>query len=315
MNPLNNLLIHNFKNITIGLLIVFLSGFVASCATSSVDTNADYGENRQSELVVESFDGQRAFQDLTAQVDFGPRTPGSIGYENTKAWLIDILEEYNWDVQLQEFDQMGNSYTNIIASNEAEGPPIILGAHFDTRILSDEDPNPEFRTTPVPGANDGASGVAVLTELARVIPDNYEENIWLVFFDAEDNGRIEGLDWIMGSTYFADNLNVTPEVVVIVDMIGDEDLNIYYERNSSPEYRAEIWASAQVLGFEEAFIAEEKYKIIDDHLPFIQRGIPAVDLIDFDYEYYHTSEDTLDKVSPDSLEMVGKTLIYWLINY
>ena len=190
-------------------------------------------------------------------------------------------------------------------------PQIILGAHYDTRMFADNDPDPAKRLDPVPGANDGASGVAVLLELARVLPKD-SVPVWLVFFDAEDNGRIEGWDWILGSQAFVDEMDFRPQAVVVVDMIGDADQNIYIERNSNPVLVKEIWDVASGLGYEQSFIPEAKYSMFDDHTPFLQAGIPAVDIIDFDYPYWHTTEDTADKVSAESLEVVGSTLQEWV---
>jgi len=136
--------------------------------------------------------------------------------------------------------------------------------------------------------------------------------LWLVFFDAEDNGRIEGWDWILGSRAFVDSLQFKPEAAVIVDMIGDADLQIYLERNSDKVLRDEIWQAAAGLGYDEVFIPEEKHSMLDDHTPFLEAGIPAVDIIDFDYPYYHTTQDTPDKVSAESLQVVGDTLLTWI---
>ena len=170
---------------------------------------------------------------------------------------------------------------NIIARKGA-GPLIILGAHYDTRPLADLDPDPAKRHLPVPGANDGASGVAILLELARVL-DNPAREVWLVFFDAEDKGFIEGWPFMAGSRHMAMTLTTKPEAVVIVDMVGDSEQQIYFERNSNSELREEIWSVAADLGYQETFIAKPKYAIFDDHIPFIEQGIPAVDIIDFDY--------------------------------
>jgi hypothetical protein len=137
--------------------------------------------------------------------------------------------------------------------------------------------------------------------------------VWLVFFDAEDQGRIEGWDWILGSRAFAESLQGTPDSVIIVDMIGDADLNIYYERNSDAELSQAIFETAHELGYADQFIQEEKYSILDDHTPFLELDIPAVDLIDFDYPYWHTTADTADKVSSESLSAVGVTLRHWIL--
>jgi Zn-dependent M28 family amino/carboxypeptidase len=168
---------------------------------------------------------------------------------------------------------------------------------------------------PVPGAVDGASGVAVLLELARTLDlNNIDREIWLAFFDVEDNGGdgIPGFDWIVGSTHMAGTLEIVPEAMVLVDMIGDADQQLYYEGNSDPELQGHLWDIAAELGFGDFFIPQIRYTMIDDHLPFARLGIPAVDIIDFDYPYWHTVEDTADKASPDSLLRVGRTIEVWL---
>jgi glutaminyl-peptide cyclotransferase len=250
------------------------------------------------------------------QVSLGPRIPGSPGHDQIISWMVDELENYGWLVEIQEAEMLGNQVKNVIARREEQASQdktwIILGAHYDTRIYADQDPDPEMRTQPVPGANDGASGVAVLLELARVLPENMEKEVWLLFFDAEDNGRIPGWDWILGSRAFVEALEGEPDAAVIVDMIGDRDLEIYMERSSDSELTEEIWGIAAELGYTQ-FIPSVKYHILDDHTPFLEAGIPAVDIIDFDYPYWHTVEDTVDKVSAESLEAVGETLRIWLL--
>ena len=136
--------------------------------------------------------------------------------------------------------------------------------------------------------------------------------VWLVFFDAEDNGRIAGWDWILGSRAFVEELVYHPKAAVIVDMIGDADQDIYIERNSDPQLVKEIWGIAAELGYRQSFIPWPNHDMTDDHTPFIEAGIPAVDIIDFDYPYWHTTEDTVDKVSAESLEAVGRTLQEWI---
>ena len=258
-----------------------------------------------------TFDGIRAYSDVQTQVAFGPRIPGSQGHAQVVEWIRDELVKAGWQVEIQESEALGHPIKNIVAKRNAARPEIILGAHYDTRMYADRDLNPENSLKPVPGANDGASGVAVLLELARTLPPD-TVNVWLVFFDAEDNGQIEGWDWILGSREFVENNAVAPRAVVIVDMIGDADLNIYKEYNSNPELTEEIWAVAAGLGYENVFIPDYKHSMLDDHTPFIQAGIPAVDIIDFDYPHWHTIEDTADKVSSASLQAVGTTLWTWI---
>jgi len=260
-----------------------------------------------------SFDSSRAYVDVQTQVAFGPRIPDSEGHAQIRAWLRTELESAGWQVEVHESERMGHPIYNIIAKRNDNAPQIILGAHYDTRMIADQDPDLGKRAEPVPGANDGASGVAVLLELARSLPEDTLP-VWLVFFDTEDNGRIEGWDWILGSRAFTEEVPVRPEAVVIVDMIGDADLNIYLEENSDLAIRTEIWDTAKTLGYGKQFINEEKYSMEDDHTPFLEAGIPAVDLIDFDYPYWHTTQDTPDKVSAASLQAVGDTLWHWVVN-
>jgi glutaminyl-peptide cyclotransferase len=269
------------------------------------------------------FNGQRALGDVEYQVNLGPRIPGSQAHNQTIEWLSSELRGVGWSVEVQETQVLGHPVRNVVARWGEGRPWVILGAHYDSRLEADHDPVTKNRKLPVPGANDGASGVAVLTELGRVLPYFLDQQnaagqakfkqVWLVFFDAEDNGSIEGWDWILGSRSFVGGLTEKPDAAVVVDMIGDADLNIYMEKNSDPKLTKEIWSRAEELGFEEQFIPQYRNRILDDHLPFLEAGIPAVDLIDFDYPYWHTRDDTSDKVSAQSLKIVGDTIMSWVV--
>ena len=266
---------------------------------------------------IQAFDGERAFQDAATQVGFGSRSPGTPGHAEIRQWLSVQLAEAGWAVEIHPADYQDIPIYNLVAersngSDQDQKYWVILGTHYDTRFVSDRDPDPAKREMPLIGANDGASGVAVLTELARVLPDFENVRVSLVFFDAEDNGDLPGWEWIIGSSLFVEQLSSQPDAVVIVDMIGDADQQFYREKTSDPALTNEIWSIAKDLG-KSSFIDEGKYAIIDDHTPFLNAGIPAVDIIDFDYPYWHTTEDTLDKVSPQSLANVGEVLQEWLI--
>lgn len=287
-----------YMALILGLLLVVTGWYAASFLT--------YGSDSV------SFDGDRAYADVQTQVDMGPRTPGSQGHAQVREWMRMELESAQWMVEVHEAERLGHPIYNIIAKRSEEPPQIILAAHYDTRFVADNDPDFSKRNQPVPGANDGASGVAVLMELARTLPKDTLP-VWIVFFDAEDNGRIEGWDWILGSRAFVEEVPVQPQAVIIVDMIGDADLNIHYEVNSDKTLREEIWKTAEQLGYGNVFIQSQKHNMLDDHTPFLERGIPAVDIIDFDYPYWHTTEDTADKVSAESLKAVGDTLWHWVV--
>jgi Zn-dependent M28 family amino/carboxypeptidase len=291
-----------FSVLCFGLIMIMLS----ACASKVVD-------------------GTHAYQTyLVAQMNFGARPAGSAAARVTGDYILAQLKESQWKTESQEFTFRNVPVRNIIGKNgEGRGPVIILGAHYDTRPRADHDKmHPD---QPVPGANDGASGVAVLLELARTLDlSKLKNEVWLVFFDAEDNGDLSGCvvapppcdnapwHWSVGAEYFAESLKVKPEVVVVVDMIGDADQNIYFEQNSDKALQQQLWGIAARLGFEKQFIAQYKWSMEDDHTPFLRRGIRAIDIIDFDYPYWHTIQDTTDKVSGESLGRVGKVLQTWL---
>ena len=261
----------------------------------------------------QAFDGQRAYEDVNFQVALGPRTPESEAHAQQVEWMQQELAKNGWVVEVQEFNRLGHTGRNVIAKRGSGKPWTIIGAHYDSRMRADNDPDASLRNQPVIAANDGASGVAVLTELSRVLPQDLQGEIWLAFFDLEDQGNLPGWDWILGSRALAESLKTQPDAVVIVDMIGDADLNVYREKNSTKSLTDEIWSIADQLGYAQNIIPEEKWTMIDDHTPFLERGIPAVDMIDFDYPYWHTTQDTADKVAAQSLKIIGDTVLHWLL--
>ena len=261
-----------------------------------------------------SFDGERALKDVEIQTGFGPRIPGSEAHKNAISYMQSELSLAGWNSKVLEQKYNGHTAYNILATRNSSEPVLLLGAHYDSRLAADNDPIPENRQTPVPGANDGASGVAILLELARVLPSTSIPTA-LLFIDIEDNGRIPDWDWILGSRAFSNEMDFIPHVMILVDMIGDANLNIFKEKNSDPELTAQIWKTAEKLGYKSNFIPTTKYQVLDDHIPFIEKGIRSVDIIDLDYVYWHTTQDTPDKVSALSLKIVGSTLLAWINDY
>lgn len=267
---------------------------------------------RAPDPVPSRFDGDRALTDVVAQTTLGPRTVGSPAHDKVIDYIRSELERAGWDVEIRQAEMMGHPIQNIVAQRRAVPPVLILGAHYDSRLVADRDPDPERRLEGVPGANDGASGVAVLLELARTLPPDTVP-VQLVFFDAEDNGNIPGWDWILGSRAFVAGLETSPEAMVLVDMVGDSDLTLPQEGNSDRTLVRSIWDTAERLGYGDVFRHDTGVSILDDHIPFVQAGIPSVDIIDIDYPHWHTTADTADKVSARSLEAVGATLLEWVV--
>ena len=194
---------------------------------------------------------------------------------------------------------------------------ILLCAHWDSRPDADKDPDPANHDKPVPGANDGASGVAVLLEVARILNEHEPPvGVDIAFFDGEDGGDYNSDDtWLLGSRHFAQimPLSYQPRYAILLDMIGDKELSLtreHYSLKSSPYLWSTIVKYADTIGIP---LSSETHGIIDDHIPLIERGISAVDLIDFDYASWHTVSDTPDKCSALSLGKIGElvlTIIY-----
>ena len=274
------------------------------------------------------FNGTRAFSYLAYQVNtIGYRPPNSTGIKETRVYIINQLHKFNWTVELNNFTYMGVNSTNILAfpGNSDRKNITLFGAHYDTRWWADDDPNPANRHDPVMGANDGASGVGALMEFAQAFANRTD--VGLLFIDAEDQGGING--WVYSAgTYEFTNSSILDQyfpngksdirVFILLDMIGDWHLNILRELNSNITYVNQIWNSASILGYSTYIINKPGYNMIDDHIPFLQAGIPAVDIIDYDYtdqnglNLHHTIRDTIQYVSANSLWIVGQTIEYWL---
>lgn len=270
-----------------------------------------------------AFDGASAFVFLREQCDLGPRYPGSPGHAAIRRLLLEKLAAYGASVSQQSFEAVlttGDTLrlVNIIGTYRPEARKrILLGAHYDTRPRADRDPDPGNRAKPILGANDGGSGVAVLLELARLLAASKPSvGVDLVFFDGEDYGE-EGhtADYLLGSRRYAKSLGGRrPDAVIVVDMVGERDSRMPIEGFSatvSPALCARIYGIARTLRVPN-FVQSQGASIIDDHLPFIQAGIPAIDLIDFEYPHWHTLADTPDKCSSESLAAVGSVLVRYL---
>ena len=275
------------------------------------------------------FDAARAFAFVERQVAYGPRVPGTPAHDSTRAWLVrtltplaDRVVEQPVDVPLATGDTLRG--TNIVASwGLSEGRRAMLSAHWDSRPTADQDLDPARRADPVLGANDGGSGVAVLLEMAHLFAEYGVPGpggVDVVLFDLEDLGTSDPsvpdslrVPYAIGSALFVrDNPGYRPQWGVLLDMVGDADLVIPKEGYSvryAPEVVDRVWAAARRVGAG-AFVDRVGPPIEDDHVPFLRAGIPVVDLIQVPFpDTWHTTRDTPEAMSPESLGQVGRVLV------
>lgn len=266
--------------------------------------------------------GERALEFVEEQIRFGPRVPGTIGHAAAGDWLDSILRARADTLVVQAFSHRtveGHTIPlrNFLARFRPGDPTRLLFlAHWDTRPTADSAEDPEDRTKPVPGANDGGSGTAVLLALAELfdtVPPPIGVDLLLV--DGEDYGDFsEDRDVFIGSRHFAANLPPGPRPLygVLLDMVGDRELDLYvegYSQTYAPEIVRRVWDLADEIGYGHVFHRSVRHHVRDDHVPLNEAGIPTINLIDFNYgpnhRYWHTLEDTPDKLSPESLKAVG----------
>lgn len=270
------------------------------------------------------FDGQTALGYIETQLSFGPRIPNTEGHRRTGDWILEHLRTHADSVEVQEFTHVTASgdtlrLRNLIGKFRPElSDRVLYVAHWDTRPHSDMAANLGDQRLPVPGANDGASGVALLLAVADALAlDPPAFGVDLVFVDGEDYGDFSAPDRpdvLIGSRHYAAGLDRSslPLFGVVWDMIGDRDLRLYQEGYSvsrAPEIVERVWTRAADLGHGNVFRAMVGTTILDDHVPLQDAGVRAIDVIDFDYPPWHTPEDTLDKVSAESLQVVGEVAV------
>jgi glutaminyl-peptide cyclotransferase len=271
-------------------------------------------------VLTRTFDGAAALRYVERQVAFGPRIPGSAGHQAMATWLDTLLRTRADTVIAQRWSHVtvkGDTLplANFIARfNPAAPKRLLYLAHWDTRPKADA-PGSSDSTKPVPGANDGGSGVAVLLGVADALrrqPLPPGLGVDLLFVDGEDYGSFTKTpkDVLIGSRHFAANQPPGPRPLyaVLFDMVGDKDLQLFQEGNSSmgaPEVVELVWNTAREFGHGDVFVARPKHTLIDDHVELQKAGLRAIDIVDFDYPAWHTPDDTIDKVSAASLGVVG----------
>lgn len=286
-----------------------------------------------------AFDGKAALAYAQEQVNFGPRVPGTAAHEKAGDWIVSEMKKRADSVEVQSWTQTTANGTklplrNILARiNPAATQRVLYVTHWDTRPTSDNDTNLGKRAGSFDGANDGASGVGLflaLADLWKKTPPSV--GVDLLFVDGEDWGSFNPdsagnyPDALFGSQYFANHLpsgDYKPLYGVLFDMIGDKDLQIYQEANSlqnAPEVVSRVWDAAKDLGYSRYFIPEQGTAVTDDHVPLERKGLHVIDVLDIQYgplpsnanafslsspDYHHTTQDTMDKISAQSLQIVG----------
>lgn len=284
-----------------------------------------------------SFSPDSAYAFIQKQVDFGPRVPMTPAHQETKEWIISKFESYGLNVSTQDFeaktyDKLTWNLSNIIASYNPEAKKrIMLSAHWDSRRFADKDS--QDMDQPIDGANDGASGVGVLLEIARAIHSQElkpEVGIDFILFDGEDDGELDQgphlnngeIWWCLGSQYWSENKhipNYTAYYGILLDMVGAKGAHFYWE-GYSKKYASgilrKVWENAAKIGHSDFFVTRETAEILDDHV-FVnaKAGIPMVDILDFspDYgfgHYHHTHSDNMELIDRRTLQAVGETVLF-----
>jgi len=315
------------------IYIISLLFFIASCK-EEIKKKPIVSKPKKTLVKAPIFSSENVFSLIEKQLSFGPRNPNSEGHKKQRDWMISVLTTladtiYIQHVDLKAFDGKILKSTNIIASfNPEYKKRMFVSAHWDTRPFADQDT--ENQNKPILGANDGASGVAVLMELARILKENNtSKGIDLIFFDAEDYGQPRESEfpymedsYCLGSQYWSKNPHVdyyNAQFGILLDMVGAKDAVFTQEGYSvmfANNYLQKVWTTGSALGFSKYYSTKKTSRITDDHF-YINTitGIPTLDIIQFDKNtqsgfgaYWHTHNDDLETISKETLKAVGQTV-------
>ena len=329
----NRKLINMLKRIAL-ISLVLLS--ITSCDNKQNSKPAAQPAPQMKQVVIPDFNADSAYNYVKKQLDFGPRVPGSVAHKQCAEWFVDFFSDKADTVYVQDFrtrlyDGRGIDGKNIIAAFNPEAKKrILLAAHWDSRPFADHDPDKNNWNTPIDGANDGASGVGVLMEIARILNDNpVNIGVDIILFDLEDYGAPYFLnlmtndDWALGSQYWAKNphiYNYRAYFGILLDMVGASNAKFpkeYYSQQFAPALSNDVWRVARELGYDEYFTNELGHPINDDHIYVnaIAR-IPMIDIIHLEnnsessfYPYWHTVKDNIEQIDPKTLGMVGDVVV------
>lgn len=282
--------------------------------------------------VVPDFSADSAMNYLRRQVSFGPRVPNTEAHRKAGDWMVSELKRHGAEVHeqtadLTAFDGTVLKCRNIFArfNPEAKGERLLLMAHYDTRPWADEDPDPANHKRPIEGANDGASGVAVILETIRNLSaDNPGTGIDILLSDAEDYGVSDDENsWALGARYFAEHMHAdgwAPSKAILLDMVGGRDAKFPYEffsRQYAPALDREFRNAAAKAGYADLFPDSPGSAVTDDHVELIKKGVPVIDIIEYNSETgfnptWHTMADNIDNIDPATLKAVGQSLLQYI---
>lgn len=320
--------------------LFFLLGVVLCCCSACGNnvnaSKSSPGAVEKSELIG-SFNADSAYSYVARQVSFGPRVPGSDGHKACRQWLLQTLGSFNPDTLIVQ-DAEVTAYngdilpiSNIFAGFNMSSPKrVLLVAHWDTRPWADKESTAEDRTKPIPGANDGASGVGVLLEIARNLALKAPQvGVDILLVDAEDYGQSEGFageadSWCLGSQYWVKHMTPysmrnRPVYGILLDMVGAAGAQFHYEIFSQSEARVptiKVWSEADRLGYSDVFVREKGSPVIDDHIVLTRAGIPTTDIIESQHPEttsfhpsWHTLGDDMSNIDRRTLGAVGNTVL------
>ena len=322
----------NFKVFIIILAVMVLSG----CKSQQQNSSSSASSESATAAPAVNFSGDNAYKLVKTQCDFGPRVPGTPAHSKCAEWLEQQLQQscdstIVQEAQVTTFDGKTLNIKNFIGvTNPSNDDRILLLAHWDCRPWADNDPDPSKHKEPVMGANDAASGVAVLLELARLMKEKKPTvGVDILLVDAEDWGQNDDEDsWALGTQYWAKNPHVegySPRFGILLDMVGAKGAKFSKEIMSlqyAPGVVNEVWNTAQQSGYSSYFESETGGAITDDHIVVNKMGIRCIDIIDMRtgsetgfFDGWHTTGDTLDKIDANVLKVVGQTVANVVYSY
>lgn len=315
------------------LALAVLIAIATACSAGSSTTQETTTTPQSNQLPQVQFMADSAYKYIQAQLDFGPRVPGTKAHNRCADYLVETLRSYGADTVLQQkttvvaFNGDKLPINNIMARYNVSAPKrLLLVAHWDTRPWADAETDASKHLMPIPGANDGGSGVAVLLEIARNLGLNAPSvGVDMLFTDAEDYGNTGGDDnsWCLGTQYWVENMPYTPATMpvlgILLDIVGGIDAKFYREYFSeyyAPQVNDIIWAEAASAGFGDKFPNERRGAVTDDHVYINQAGIPCIDIIECANPAtgsfpptWHTLDDDINSIDRNSLKAVGQVVM------